>query len=126
MRRLLSPPEWARSRFSIPCRLFWRRTARTTASCAARPAAGPWSFGLPAPTALLVFINEAVAPDAYSVAPVDDAWATLRLAFSAIGDAAPATGAMRADHVERLPRPDDHKTTPNSTREVGSPASRIP
>ncbi len=49
-----------------------------------------------------VFMNEAVAPDTYSVAPIDDEWATLRFAFSATGDAAPATGVRRADHAERL------------------------
>jgi len=58
-----------------------------------------WAGGA---NARLVFINEAVAPDTYSVAPIDDEWATLRFAFSAAGDAAPATGVRRADHVERL------------------------
>ena len=58
-----------------------------------------WAGGT---NARLVFINEAVAPDTYSVAPIDDEWATLRFAFSATGDASSATGARRADHVERL------------------------
>ena len=58
-----------------------------------------WAGGT---NARLVFINEAVAPDTYAVAPIDDEWATLRFAFSATGDASPATGVRRADHAERL------------------------